>query len=81
MDINYDHLFALAIRVGYVKTSDIRYALLWVAKNGHETLAKLLLGLSAGVNEVDEGGLTPVVLAARHRHKSLVRLMLGKGKV
>ncbi|KAJ5949947.1 hypothetical protein N7454_001531 [Penicillium verhagenii] len=54
-------------------------ALFWAARNGHESVVKLLLEKGAIFKSKDEYGDTPLSLAAISGHDSIVKLLLEKG--
>ncbi|KAL7783395.1 ankyrin repeat-containing domain protein [Trichoderma afarasin] len=56
-----------------------RTPLSWAAKNGHETVVKLLLEQGAEIDSQDNGGQTPLSLAAENGHETVVGLLLEKG--
>lgn len=59
-----------------------REPLSWVAENGHEAMAKLLLGNpNVDPDPSDNKGRTPLSLAAENGHEAIVKLLLGTEKV
>ena len=48
-------------------------------RNGHETLARLLVHRDAGVSAVDGDERTPLHIATKNGHVALVRLLLDRG--
>ncbi|OPB45095.1 ankyrin repeat protein [Trichoderma guizhouense] len=62
----------------YVQGSG-RTPLSWAAKNGHETVVKLLIDEGAEIESQDNGEQTPLSLAAENGHETVVGLLLGKG--
>ncbi len=51
----------------------------FAAKNGHETIVRLLLERGAKVCSRDYDGRTPLLFAAERGHNAIVRLLLEKG--
>jgi len=58
--------------------------LLWAAQNGHEAVAKLLLGtgeVEVDLKDVYGRGQTPLSHAAYNGHEAVVKLLLGTGEI
>jgi ankyrin repeat protein len=56
---------------------------MWAARNGRADAVAVLISAGARPNECErcEGGRTPLLLAAAHGHKAVVRLLRRKGSV
>ena len=56
--------------------------LAWAARNGHEEVAKMLLGRDeVDPDEPNDYGQTPLSFAAGYGHEGVVKILLGRGEV
>ncbi|KAL6797092.1 ankyrin repeat-containing domain protein [Trichoderma sp. SZMC 28012] len=78
LENNVSHNSTRCIPKIYVQGSG-RTPLSWAAKNGHETVVKLLIDKGAEIESQDNGEQTPLSLAAENGHETVVGLLLEKG--
>lgn len=57
----------------------LQTALLWAARNGHETIVGILLERGVDFESKDNYGRTPLSCAAENGHDTIVRLLLKRG--
>ena len=62
-----------------VNAWDSGTALMWASKNGHTSVARLLIDRGAKLDEGNVAGDTPLGLAAQFGHIDIVRILIEKG--